>query len=198
MLSCRRWAPPRPIRLLPSARCDERDGGSATSLATSRAASGLTLRGVIVAVLLPLDSPLFDEFPFILLGPMSESPPFVWSRVFYLPVHLKPFMSLWQIFGDRRTAFIAEQESMAILPDLELPARTCPLTGFGRFCFAFRVKLARTHRTPYFFNVHGESFNKDLGDVCVWVAKSPRFFTELVDKLLHFIERLPFRHIHSS
>jgi hypothetical protein len=150
-----------------------------------------------MTVQLLLDSTLFNKFSFIFIRSMSECPPFVGCGVFYLPVHPEPFMSFWQMFGDRRTAFIAEQESMAVLPDLELPARAGPLTGFGRFCFALREKLARTHRTTDFFNVSRESFDKNFGDFFVGVAESSRLFTESVDKLLHLIERLLFWHVHS-
>jgi hypothetical protein len=107
-------------------------------------------------------------------------------------------MPFWQMFCDRRTAFIAEQESMTIFPDLELPARTGPLTGFGRFCFALREKLARTHRTTDFFNIPREAFDEDFGDTRIWVAESARFSAESVNKILHLIKRLLFWHIYSS
>jgi hypothetical protein len=66
------------------------------------------------------------------------------------------------MFGDRRTAFITEQQSMTVFPDLKFPTRTGPLTGFRRFGFALREKLARTHRTSYLFNVASESFDEDF------------------------------------
>ena len=62
----------------------------------------------------------------------------------HFAVHPEPFVTVRQIFSDRLTAFITKQESMAIFPDLELPARAGPLAGFGRFCFTFREKLAGT------------------------------------------------------
>jgi len=112
-----------------------------------------------------LDSTLLNQFFGILVRPMSERSPFIRRGVLDVSVHLESFMSFRQMFCDRRTAFIGEQESMAILPDLELPTRACPFTRFRGFFFTLREKLARTHRTPYFLNVPCKSFDENVCNV---------------------------------
>lgn len=129
---------------------------------------------------------------------MAKRASFVRRGVFDLPIHPQPFMSFRQIFGDRRTAFITEQESMTILPDLEFPTRTGPLTGFGSFRFTLWEKLARAHRATNFFNIPCQTFNENICDAGVWISERTAFFTKFIDKILHLIERFLFWHLESS
>src|SRR5437879_1610269 len=84
--------------------------------------------------------------------PVSERAPLLRVGIFYQAIYLPPFMIVWQMFRNREAFGVHKQQTMAVFVDLHLITGTDPAAQLG-FCSLVRIKIARTERLTYFFDV---------------------------------------------
>src|SRR5262249_4777502 len=92
---------------------------------------------------------------------VPEGTALVWIGVFHQTIDLPPFVIFREIFRDRQTLRVYEQQSMTILVGLHLVTGADPTAQFS-LSLLVRIKIARTEWLTHFFNMPRQPFDDDV------------------------------------
>tara|TARA_B100000609_G_scaffold196617_1_gene192320 strand:- start:4065 stop:4553 length:489 start_codon:yes stop_codon:yes gene_type:complete len=129
----------------------------------------------------------FETFFFALFGFVFGFATLIRSGIFDDTVGCETFVTFWEIFGDRHTFFVYEEQAVTIFVDFHVFTGADPGAVFDLFLFV-GVEATRAQWATDLIDVGCEAFHDALGDTIYRVKGCTCFLCVFLGKLPHLLE----------